>query len=350
MRDYEFVQQLNLFGSVNPYFKLKGKVKVIELFAGIGSQIKALKVLEKAQRDKKEFTIEHHKICEWAYNSYVMYNLLHTKDFTDYSIGKTKEEMLERIKGTSLDYNTPLPMERLRKKPIEWIKKAYNSCVATNNLVDISNVKGRDLDFDDNQNQTVIMSYSFPCQDISLSGQQKGLEKGGGTRSGLLWEVERILEERERERLPLPNVLVLENVSALLSQKFINDFKSWETKLASFGYTNHVKVLDTAKHGGIPQHRERVFMISILGEYTYDFPTKMPLKYKLKDLLDKNVDEKYYLDEETIERISQWKSQQQPLDNAIDIERERESKSNSNSKGSRGRTFWNGSSKTNNFP
>lgn len=65
-------------------------------------------------------------------------------------------------------------------------------------------------------------------------------------------------------------------------------------------------------------------MISILGEYTYDFPTKMPLKYKLKDLLDKNVDEKYYLDEETIERISQWKSQQQPLDNAIDIERERE--------------------------
>ena len=324
MKDYEFVQQLNLFGSVNPYFKLKGKIKVIELFAGIGSQIKALKVLEKAQGDKKEFTIEHHKICEWAYNSYVMYNLLHTKDFTDYSIGKTKEEMLERIKGTSLDYNTPLPMERLRKKPIEWIKKAYNSCVATNNLVDISNVKGRDLEFDDNQNQTIIMSYSFPCQDISLSGQQKGLEKGGGTRSGLLWEVERILEERERERLPLPNVLVLENVSALLSQKFINDFKSWETKLASFGYTNHVKVLDTAINGGIPQHRERVFMISILGEYAYDFPTKMPLKYKLKDLLDKNVDEKYYLDEETIERISQWKSQQQPLDNAIDIERERE--------------------------
>lgn len=197
MRDYEFVQQLNLFGSVNPYFKLKGKIKVIELFAGIGSQIKALKVLEKAQGENKEFTIEHHKICEWAYNSYVMYNLLHTKDFTDYSIGKTKEEMLERIKGTSLDYNTPLPMERLRKKPIEWIKKAYSSCVATNNLVDISNVKGRDLDFDDNQNQTIIMSYSFPCQDISLSGQQKGL--GKGTRSGLLWEVERILEERERE-------------------------------------------------------------------------------------------------------------------------------------------------------
>lgn len=320
----EFVQQLNLFGSVNPHFKLKGKVKVIELFAGIGSQIKALKVLEKAQGENKEFVIEHHKICEWAYNSYVMYNLIHTKDFTDYSKDKTKEEMLERIKGTSTDYNTPLTMDQLKKKPIEWVRKAYNSCIATHNLVDISNVKGRDLDFNDNVNETIILSYSFPCQDISLSGNQASLQKGSGTRSGLLWEVERLLEERERERLPLPNVLLMENVSNLLSQKHLSHLKSWEEKLASFGYTNHIKVLDTAKHGGIPQHRERVFMISILGDYAYDFPAKIPLKYKLKDLLEKEVDEKYYLDNETIERISQWQSQQKPLENAIDIERERE--------------------------
>ena len=196
----DYIQQINLFASVNPYYRLKGKIKVIELFAGIGSQIKALKLLEQAQGDKKEFVVEHHKICEWAYNSYVMYNLIHTKDFTDYSLGKTKEEMLERIKGTSTDYNTPLTMEQLAKKPIEWIKRAYNSCVATHNLVDISNVKGRDLDFDDNKNQTIIMSYSFPCQDISLSGNQASLGKGTGTRSGLLWEVERILDEREREK------------------------------------------------------------------------------------------------------------------------------------------------------
>ena len=133
----------------------------------------------------------------------------------------------------------------------------------------------------------------------------------------------------------------MENVSALLSQKFINDFKDWEMKLASLGYANHVKVLDTCKHGGIPQHRERVFMISILGDYAYNFPAKMPLKYCLEDILEKNVSEKYYLDDETINRISQWKSQQQPLDNAIDIERERESKSNSNGKRGRGRTLWN---------
>lgn len=331
----EYAQQLNLFGSINPYFKLKGKVKVIELFAGIGSQIKALKLLEQAQGENKEFTIESHKICEWAYNSYVMYNLMHTKDLTDYSKDKTKEEMLERIKGTSTDYNTPLTMDQLKKKPIEWIRKAYNSCIATHNLVDISNVKGKDLDFDDNVNETIIMSYSFPCQDISLSGNQASLGKGTGTRSGLLWEVERILDERERESLPLPNILLMENVANLLSQKHITHFKDWEMKLASLGYTNHVQILDTAKHGGIPQHRERVFMVSILGEYAYEFPSKMPLKYVLADLLSKNVDEKYYLDDDTIDRISQWKSHEQPLEKAIDIERERESNADYHNKSCR---------------
>ena len=195
----EYVQQLNLFGAINPEFRLKGKVKLIELFAGIGSQYLALKILEQTQKTK-EFEVESHKICEWAYNSYIMYNLMHIKDDTDYSKGKTKEEMLERIKGTSTDYNKPLTMDQLKKKPIEWVRKAYNSCIATHNLVDISNVKGKDLDFDDNINETIVMSYSFPCQDISLSGKQSGCKKGSGTRSGLLWEVERILDERERER------------------------------------------------------------------------------------------------------------------------------------------------------
>jgi len=195
----DIVQQINLFSSINPYYRLKGKVKLIELFAGIGSQYKSLKLLEQAQ-EKKEFEIVSHKICEWAYNSYVMYNLMHIKDTTDYSQGKSKEEMLERIFGTSTNYNEPLTRQQLEKKSIEWIRNAYNSCIATNNLVDISNVKGKDLDFDDNVNETIIMSYSFPCQDISLAGQQKGLSKGSGTRSGLLWQVERILNERERER------------------------------------------------------------------------------------------------------------------------------------------------------
>lgn len=192
MADY---QQIDLFSSVYPYFKLKGEIKVIELFAGIGSQLRSLQVLEQAQ-EKKEFTIKHHKIVEWAFNSIVMYNLIHTKDFTDYSKDKTKEEMLERIKGISTDYNVPLTMEQLKRKPIAWIKEAYNSCIATNNLIDINNVKGRDLDF--GENDTVIMSWSFPCQDISLAGLCNGCDEDSKTRSSLLYQVLRLIRERER--------------------------------------------------------------------------------------------------------------------------------------------------------
>ena len=325
----EYVQQLDLFCDTNPPIKLKGKVKLIELFAGIGSQYFALKLLEQAQGENKQFFVEHHKICEWAYNSYIMYNQMHLKDFTDYSVNKTKEEMLERIKGTSVNYNEPLTMDQLKKKPIEWIRKAYNSCIATHNLVDISNVKGEDLDFDDNQNEMIIMSYSFPCQDISLAGKQAGVKVG--TRSGLLFEVERLLVEREKLGLPLPNILLMENVGALLSQTHIQAFKSWEMKLASLGYTNYVKILDTAEYGGIPQHRERVFMVSLLNKQVYNFPAKLELKHSLSYFLNKNVEEKYYLNQETIDRITAWKSFENPIEKAIDLgkkERKKERESN----------------------
>lgn len=288
-------EQMDLFAETKEKFKLDKPILLIELFGGIGSQAKALEILG--------IPFKHHKLVEWAYNSYVMYNLIHQKDKTDYSDGKTKEEMIERIKGTSTNYNEPLTIEQLKKKPMEWIKTAYNSCIATNNLVDIQRVKGRDLDFNDNKNQIVIMTYSFPCQDLSLAGHLKGATKGSGTRSGLLWEVERILDEREREDLPLPNILLMENVANLLSQNFIKDFQDWEQKLATLGYQNFIKVLN-AKDYGIPQNRKRVFMVSILGNYHYDFPLESKLEYKLKDLLSKDVDDKYYLSDSMVKYIS----------------------------------------------
>ena len=115
----------------------------------------------------------------------------------------------------------------------------------------------------------------------------------------------------------------MENVPEVVGVNNINHFKKWEERLRQFGYSNYVEILN-GKNYGIPQNRRRCFMVSILGDYAYDFPCKIPLKYKLKDLLEKNVDEKYYLDDETINRISQWQSQQKPLESAIDIERERE--------------------------
>ena len=189
-------QQLTLWGEIYPKYKLKEPVILLEMFAGIGSQRKALEILGVKIDEEKS------KICEWAYNSYVGYNAIHIKDKTDYSLGKTKEELIERIKGTSTNYNEPLTMDQLKKKNIEWLKNAYNNCVATHNLVNIMEIKGKDLG-ELPKEQTSILTYSFPCQDLSLAGKRQGMEtsqKDGGTRSGLLWEVERILIERERER------------------------------------------------------------------------------------------------------------------------------------------------------
>ena len=316
----EVVQQLDLFSSTLPKITLENKtIKLIECFAGIGSQYKALKVLSKYSNNS--FKVESHKIVEWAFNSYVMYNEMHIKDFTDYSIGKTKEEMLERIRGTSTNYNNPLNDRQLRKKTIEWIKRAYNSCIATNNLINIMNVHGSDLEIKKDKDSLYILTYSFPCQDISRAGLSKGLEVSqaqGGTRSGLLWEIERILDELKNSKDDqMPDVLLMENVPPLLSEVNGNlkQFQKWEQKLGSLGYTNFVKILN-GKDFGIPQNRERVFMISILGDYSYNFPAKIPLKYKLKDFLQKNVNEKYYLSDKDIERISNWKAHQKPLDNA----------------------------------
>ena len=140
-----------------------------------------------------------------------------------------------------------------------------------------------------------IMTYSFPCQDLSLAGKLAGLKKGSGTRSGMLWEVERILEELEEK----PQILLMENVPAILNVKNKEDFQNWMLKLEELGYSNYVDVLN-AKDYGVPQNRERCFMISILGDYNYTFPKKEKLKLRLKDLLEENVDEKYFLSDKII--------------------------------------------------
>lgn len=143
-------------------------------------------------------------------------------------------------------------------------------------------------------------TYSFPCQDISVAGHGAGIKEG--TRSGLLLEVERLLKVAA-EKGTLPKYLLLENVKNLVSKKFKADFDSWLSFLSSLGYTNYWKVLN-AKDYGIPQHRERVFCVSIRGEHTaFVFPEKRELTLRLKDMIDEHVDEKYYLKESTIRSI-----------------------------------------------
>lgn len=222
--------QISLFDGTQQ-FKIDKPIRLIELFAGIGSQAKALKNLG--------VDFEHYRICEFDKYAVASYNAVH---------------------GTNFETS------------------------------DITKITAKDLGIVDTDKYCYIMTYSFPCQDLSNAGLGKGMAKGSGTRSGLLWEVERLLDECEN----LPQVLLMENVPQVIGQNNIQHFAKWIEKLEQLGYKNKWQVLN-AKDYGIPQNRERCFMVSILGDYYYDFPKTIPLKLSLKDMLEKEVDEKYYL-------------------------------------------------------
>lgn len=161
-----------------------------------------------------------------------------------------------------------------------------------NNLGDIRGIKALPA--------ADLWTYSFPCQDISVAGKGAGIK--AGTRSGLLFEVERLLKTAAQDGT-LPKYLLLENVKNLVSKRFKADFDSWLSFLGQLGYTNYWQIMN-AKHYDIPQNRERVFCVSIRGEHEpFFFPQKRELVLRLKDMLDAEVDERYYLQESTIRSI-----------------------------------------------
>ena len=146
-----------------------------------------------------------------------------------------------------------------------------------------------------------LWTYGFPCQDISIAGKGNGIEQGK-TRSGLLYEVKRLLLNSQNVG-ELPKYLIMENVKNLVSKKFKDDFEKWLLFLENLGYRNYWKVLN-AKDYGIPQNRERVFCISILGNENFHFPEKQPLRITLQNMLEDTVDETYYLSSEQVNRIT----------------------------------------------
>lgn len=162
---------------------------------------------------------------------------------------------------------------------------------ADKNYGDISKIDWSQVpDFD-------FLTYSSPCTDFSNAGLQKGGEEGSGTRSSLLWECRRAILAKK------PRYAMMENVKALVSQKFIKTFQKWEQELASYGYSNYCCVLN-AKDYGIPQNRERIFLVSILNDdQRFAFGEPFPLEKRLKDMLEDKVDEKYYLDQEKVNRF-----------------------------------------------
>lgn len=216
-------------------------IRLIELFGGIGSQALALSRLG--------VNFEHYRLVEFDKYPVASYNAIH---------------------GTSF--------------------------VPT----DITKITGDDLGIVDTDKFCYLMTYSFPCQDLSVAGKQRGMSKDSGTRSGLLWEVERLLNETEN----LPQLLVMENVPQVHNGKNIADFERWLDFLTSKGYSNYWQDCN-AKDYGVAQNRNRCFLVSILGDYCFCFPKPKPLAKRMSDYLEDVVDEKYYIHDERADRLIQ---------------------------------------------
>ena len=230
--------QTSFFEGSQP-LRITKPIRLIELFAGIGAQAKALENLG------VEF--EHYRICEFDRHAVASYNAVHGTEFE---------------------------------------------------VSDITKIHASDVCVCDTDSFTYIMTYSFPCTDLSSAGKMQGMSRGSGTRSGLLWEVERLLKEMDE----LPQILLMENVPEVVSPKNIEDFAEWIRFLDGLGYMSKYKILN-AKNFGIPQNRDRCFMISWLGDFYYDFPAPVPLKLRLMDVLEPEVDESFYLSDEALEGL-----------------------------------------------
>lgn len=252
-------EQLNIFDLTMPMFQIDKPIRLIELFAGIGSQAMALRDLGA--------DFEHYRVIEFDRFAIASYNAIHGTDF------KT---------------------------------------------TDIRNINSADLGISNTDKYCYIITYSFPCQDLSVAGKQKGMTKGSGTRSGLLWEVERLLNECSE----LPQVLLMENVPQVHSKANMPDFQKWINFLESKGYSNYWQDLN-AKDYGVAQNRNRCFMISLLGEWNYKFPQQIPLKKKLKDYLEDKVDEKYYINTKRAQKLIQTLIENGTLDKTSDFEMSR---------------------------
>lgn len=178
----------------------------------------------------------------------------------------------------------------------------------TPNLGDISKVKVEDLQ----EGQFDLITYSSPCQDFSVAGLGRGGNKGSGTRSSLLFECEKII------RKVRPKYLLFENVKNLLSEKHVHNFMEWLKILEEMGYCSYYDVLN-AKDFGIPQNRERIFCVSILGRHVpYVFPQKQLLKLRLKDMLEDKPDERYYLKKEIVDKFK-FNVKENKKDTDIDV-------------------------------
>lgn len=292
---------------------------MIELFSGIGAQERSLRQLKIPYRIINTCDCDKDSVLSYAAMRFNIDEAMKTYQFP------TQDKMIEELQNKGFGYDFMKSKHTITSRtPINKLKQYYIADKLSNNLGDISKV--------DRLPYADMVTYSFPCTDLSVAGKGEGMinkcscgyswpidfsddneslicpscgaKVQSSTRSGLLGQVQRLLAVSKKENT-LPKYLLLENVKNLVGKKFKPQFDAWIRWLDSIGYNTYYQVLNS-KHYGIPQNRERIFAVSIrkdIDDGKFKFPEQIPLTTRLKDILEKNVDEKYYLSSDKVESI-----------------------------------------------
>lgn len=239
------------------------KLKVFEAFAGIGAQHAALKRLN--------INFEIVGISEWFINAILTYDAIHSDQDAEIPI-PSYDEQIKYLKKFTFSKDSVNPLSDITKLSKNEIENLYIANKKTKNYGSITEIKGKKLPKID------LLVYSFPCQDLSTGGKTLGMSKGSGTKSGLLWEIGRILKELKSSN-NLPKYLLMENVKTIYAQSNRKDLEQWLNFLESIGYSNGSHLVLNAINFGVPQDRNRAFIISHLGSKIDDSSLK---KYSKK--------------------------------------------------------------------
>lgn len=267
---------------------VKEKITMIELCSGIGCQFQGVK-------NTPCFAPEVVATSEIDINAILSYAAIHhglTKEMIENYHYPSVEDMKKHLTNLNIGYDPDkhkiYDWYKNGKKFEELVKKVYLACVLNKNLGDMSRIT--ELPKAD------VWFTSTPCTDISVAGRLGGINQDDKTRSSLIWHNIRLLREAQKND-KLPKFIFLENVKNLVGKRFLHDFEDFNELIESFGYHTHYSIIN-AKNCGIPQNRERIFAIYIRkdidsGQFT--FPKPFDNGLRLKDVLEDDVDESYFI-------------------------------------------------------
>lgn len=275
--------------------KRKKKLRVFEAFAGIGAQASAL--------ERMNIDYEIVGISDWFIDAIECYAAIHCSD-VHIEMPKDIKEIDEYLSKFTFSATSVKPTS-IKRLTEDQRRDLYRANKQAKNFGSITDIRGIDMP------ETDLLVYSFPCQDLSTGGLGKGMKKGSGTRSGLLWEIERILTELKKlDRLP--EYLLLENVKTIKASTNIDDLNQWLSFLESIGYSNSDCMILNSLDFGVPQDRERAFIVSHLGK-KLDIASKIETskqerKFKIRKFLKTNYKNKTYKVEADIAQLNKTPS------------------------------------------